>query len=134
MPNAPTSYGVTQTPLQLDGGTNQNRLDFDRNASNAIVAPGYATAGVGQTTASSSTAVAANASFKAAFAVATNDQGYAINSALTTYSGGNSTFVPSRVVLGRDGTGVHQFNGYITRVAVWPTQRLPNSLLQQLTQ
>jgi hypothetical protein len=133
-PNMPNNYGITNTALQVDWGVNnQSRLDFDRNANNGIMAPGLAVAGVAQTTPVPATVVNPGDKFKAVFAVAANSQSYAIGGTLSSYDSGNSTFVPAHVMVGEGGIFQHQFNGYVTRVAVWATQRLPSSLVQQLT-
>jgi len=43
-------------------------------------------------------------------------------------------FAPSRAVIGANGNGVHQFNGTIARLALWPTTRQPNGFLTQVAQ
>lgn len=133
MPLAPTNYGVTQTPLQIDEGDNNSRADIDRNANNGFMGWGLAVATVGQNTPSSSSVSSVGAYFKQTFALAANDTAGAINGGAVGTGTGNSIFQPSRTILGANGNFGHQFNGYIGRVAIWPTQRLPNSLVQQLT-
>lgn len=133
MPLAPTSYGVTQTPLQVDQGNNNSRSDMDRNANNGFMGWGFAVAAVGQNAPASSSVSSVGAYFKQTFAIANNDTAGAVNGTLST-STGNGIFQPSRTILGANGNFGHQFNGYIARVAIWPTQRLPDSLVQQLTQ
>ena len=132
MPLAPTNYGVTQTPLQIDEGDHNGRADLDRNANNGFLGNGIAVSGVGQPTPAAVSNACTGIYCKWAFAFQNNDTAMAVNGSLTTNTG-NAMFQPARVQFD-DGLSQHQLNGYVARATIWPTQRLPNGLLQQLTQ
>ena len=73
------------------------------------------------------------AQWNIASAFAANDHAIVGAGKLGTASG-NPMFAPSRAVIGANGNGVHQFNGTIARLALWPTTRQPNGFLTQVAQ
>jgi hypothetical protein len=131
-PQAPAAYGTTQTPIQLDDGENNNRFDIDRGSGNGFEGPGLTVATVAQTPPAQGGLWAIGSSGKAASALASNDWAHAFNSTLSTVTV-NSIFTPSRIIL-CNGNGQHQWNGFIKRIAIWPTTRISNAQLQAITQ
>lgn len=131
-PNMPVSYATVQTPLQIDEGDNNSRIDIDRGATSGLLAGGITVA----TTAYSapSTAIwATGTTVGMAYALATNDQAMVAHGTLGT-AGGNPIFAPARVILGANAFANHQLNGTIARFALWPTTRQPNTFLAQIAQ
>jgi hypothetical protein len=66
-------------------------------------------------------------------AEANADQSYTLNGVLPEFGNGALPIGVNALYIGSDATGAAQFNGYISRVALWPTTRQPNSILQNLT-
>lgn len=131
-PSMPVSYATVQTPLQIDEGDNNSRIDIDRGATSGLLAGGITVA----TTAYSapSTAIwATGTTVGMAYALAANDQAMVAHGTLGT-AGGNPIFAPSRVILGANAFANHQLNGTIGRFALWPTTRQPNAFLAQIGQ
>ena len=133
-PYSPPTYPTTQTPLQIDDGTNNNRLDIDMGANARSVAGAVSTvAGGAQGAPGFSTSWPQSAQWPVAWGIEAMDQGLAANGMFSSYSGTtNFGFTPSRIVIGSNGNGQHQMNGLLARLAIWPTRRLPDSQLLQL--
>jgi hypothetical protein len=130
-PLMPANYGTTQTPLQLDEGDNNSRIDFDRASGTAIIGGGITVSGTAYG-APTTNIWATGASVVIAYALAVNDQAMVSNGTLATYTGGNAMFTVERVVLGANGNGVHQLDGTLQRIAIWPTTRQPNGFLEAI--
>jgi hypothetical protein len=131
VPAMAINYGTTQTPLQIDQGDNNQRIDIDRNSNNGIIGLGMFVGGSAQPAPAQSVVWPTGGWLAIAYAVTVNDEAVASGGTLAT-TAGNTMFVPSRVVVGANGTGTHQWNGTIARLAIWPNRRLPNALLQQI--
>jgi hypothetical protein len=123
---------TTQTPVQIDDGTNNNRIDVDRGSSSGLIGGGI-TVNPTAYTAPNTIVWNTGVPVATAYALAVNDQALVSNGTLGTYTGGNAMFTPARIVIGANGNGVHQLNGIITRLAVWPTARQSNSFLLAIT-
>jgi len=131
-PELPATYGTTQTSLQIDEGDNLQRIDLDRGSGSGQLSGGIT---------SNNTAWGApsagiwpqNTQWPVAYALQTNDQAMGYAGSLSTYGGTTEMFTPARIVLGSNGNGVHQLDGTIARLAIWPTTRQPNAFLQQIT-
>jgi hypothetical protein len=130
-PELPTSYGTTQTPLQIDEGDNLQRIDIDRGSGSGRLSGGIT---------SNNTAWGApsggvwpqNTQWPVAYTLQTNDQAIVYSGSLNTYGGTAEMFTPARIVIGANGNGVHQLDGTIARLAIWPNTRQPNAFLQQI--
>ncbi len=75
-----------------------------------------------------------NTSRRLAAAYSAGNQALAVDGAAAI--SGASALVPAGLTtapIGETATGVNQFNGYIERVALWPTHRITNAGLQTLT-
>jgi hypothetical protein len=131
-PNMPTTYATTQTPLQIDEGDSNSRIDIDR-PTGGFLGDGITVASTPYTGAGTGTIWPTGAQWNIASAFAANDHAIVGAGKLGTATG-NPMFAPSRAVIGANGNGVHQFNGTIARLALWPTTRQPNGFLTQVAQ
>lgn len=131
IPNMPNAYGTTQTPLQIDEGDNNQRIDIDRGSGSGALGGGITSNGMAW---GAPGTIIWNTGVKVAtaYALATNDQAMVSNGFLSTYVGPAQMFAPSRIVIGANGNGQHQFDGTIQRIAVWPTVRRPDSSLRAI--
>jgi hypothetical protein len=79
--------------------------------------------------------VSVNSVIKIAGAAAASDQAAAKNgAAVSTASAASLPSTPTTVALGVAQNGSFFADGTISRIAIWPTTRLPNSTLQAITQ
>jgi len=131
-PQAPASYPIVQGPVQIDEGDNGQRINIDRGATVGSVSGGLSSYGSAWGAPTVASVWSANTQWPVAYAIQTNDQALVGNGTLATYQGQAPMFAPSRIVIGSNGNGVHQWNGLVARLAVWPNQRLPNAFLQQI--
>jgi hypothetical protein len=130
-PRMPTSYDTVQTPVQIDDGDNNQRIDIDRGANSGLLGGGVTSNSTGW----GAPGVAVwpqNSQWAVAYALKTNDQAMVGAGVLSTYEGTTEMFAPARVVVGANGNGIHQLDGTIQRLTVWPTRRLSNRFLQQI--
>ena len=74
----------------------------------------------------------AGQSVKVATALAAGDQAAAAAGALTTHAAA-SIIAPSALTIGASAGGGAQWNGFVERVALWPTTRIPNAMLVEMT-
>jgi hypothetical protein len=76
---------------------------------------------------------AQSASGKLAQAITAGDQAVSFNGSV---AGTSTVTFPSGLAaihIGVNAGGTGQWNGYVERINLWPTTRLPNAALQQLT-
>ena len=132
--NRETYFGANMFPyvVQIDDGTNNNRLCFD----NSVLSDGYryniacTSGGVSQGEFNQFGFASGSARWASAFK--TNDFAFAINlsSVVSTKTTGT---LPNVITQLRIGMGFgKQFSGTIRRLTYWNT-RLPNAVLQQIT-
>lgn len=133
-PNAPTGYTTAQVILDVDDGTGNNRVHLSRAASTGAFSNILVVGGVQQTAPSGGGTWSQSASAKFALAMAPADQAQSFNGGAVTTSATTPIFTPSVITIGARQGGSQQWNGYVERIALWPTTRLPNASLQSLTQ
>lgn len=130
-PNAGLTFANDQYAAAISDGTTTNRFGVLRQQTNGI--PGYA---IGTTKAGiTGAAWAQNAASTVAAGYANADQ-VASFGGINTVTGANAATITgmSRLEIGSDGTGANQFNGYITRVMLYPTRRPPNAAITTLSE
>jgi hypothetical protein len=130
-PQAPAAYGAAQNLLELSAGSS-NRVILRRQA-----ASGHNLfAGVGGTGWSNepATVFATGVSTKWSSAQAAADQSSATGGTLQTpQTAALLPTTPTTVNIGNDVVGGEQWNGYVERIALWPTARVANAQLQAMT-
>lgn len=128
------SVVLAQNPISISDGSNNNRFVARRSGSPFGEHLVLATGGVANVNADMTTAAWSNASGKIAFAGAAGDQKAAFNGALDTNSYASAMPVGANAVnIGTAGTGDGWWNGFVERVALWPTTRISNAVLQSIT-
>lgn len=135
-PTSPNSNSLVQFLVALSDGTVNNRLRISRTATVGNVAGDITVGAVTQTAPSFPPGSwAQNTSSKAAFAATANSAALSFaGSAPTTASPAFPDGLLTSVAIGRN-VGLSQFwGGYVERIAIWPTTRLSDSNLQQITQ
>jgi hypothetical protein len=128
-PNAPINSSSIQTLIAVNDGTINNRFQLDRNSNDAHVRMFYDV--------SSAVSVQYSAftwnqltSVKIAAAAQDSDQAFCVNGGLPVGTlAAAGVPVVNNVSVGYTSSATLQFNGYITRAAIWATQRLPNANL-----
>lgn len=129
-PNAPAGYATNQNLVEVDDGTAGQRSLIRRQAGTGTLL--YTMVGGGTGAAMGSVASwQQGVPGKAAYAIGDGSQGATLNGASVTATATPLPTSPTQVVVGR-ATGEF-WNGYITRIAVWPTMRLPNGFLASMT-
>ena len=129
----------TQTPLQLDIGSNNSRLDLDLGNTGGCVGPVYVTSGLGPQSIAATTATncgwTTNVLGKMAVTVSPNYSSfnYNGNATPTTSSGPIVMFTPSRIQIGGGSNLNHQCNCIMEWFGVW-WQVVSLTTLTQLTQ
>ena len=130
-PQALNGYATAQIILSADDGTTTNRTQIYRNASTAsfiyFEAPNGANIANGTWN--------QNISGKIAVAIAASDEQLCQNGTLPagqSVAGVNNASL-TRVGIGVRGDNSTFFNGTISRIAIWPTMRIPNAMLQNIT-
>jgi len=131
-PQIPAAFTGNQNVIQLDDGTNTQRTLVRRTASAGQAL--FAGVGGGGWSATKAVTFAQNVSTKWAFAEAANDQqAYYDASAGTAQTAATLPNTPTAVHLGVNASNNEQLNGNIEEIAIWFTQRLPNTTLQAIT-
>lgn len=131
-PQALAAFGNSQTLLEIDDGTGNNREILARQSAtgNSI---GNSISGGSNTVLGNTVSWSPNTSGKEAQAVATGDQAFVFNgSSVSTGAGA----LPINVNVVRFGTrfdGLLAFNGFLEASAIWASQRVPNAQLQSMT-
>lgn len=132
-PTTPTSYGTNQIAVYINDGTANNRLLGQRVTSTGKAQFISTTGGTG-TTGTSSAAWAQNAAGKVAVASANGDQSMSFNGASVVTGAGNFPVGVTTLNIGGNAAGGTSWNGYLTRVAVWASARIPDAALIAGTQ
>lgn len=149
MPSALSSvYSIYQqgTPLQtvantvfqvltvLDDGTANNRIRIGRQNITGLDTFTIAAGGIGQTNILSILTLPVNVSSKVAANVSAGSQNASLNgAAVVSDVGGTLATGVLNYRIGNDTGGNNQFNGYIERVALWPSTFLPNATLVSMS-
>ena len=131
-PQAPAASLGIQFAVQVDDGTATNRVFLRREPTTGnatwrgIGGTGWNTSINGQAT---------NVRAKIAGAAAAGDQAsYSTNGTLMGTAA--AAVLPLGLITVRissDATGVNSLNGFLERIAIWPTTRIPNTQLQTIT-
>jgi hypothetical protein len=134
VPNAPLAYANAQYPFAISDGTNNNRMVIARNATTATSA--FLTISAGASVFTQPINIATNSGVLSKWAIAAT-AGDQMGSANGTLSLGGNASLPvgvSIVRLGAKNDGTLPWDGYLTRLSIWASQRLTNAQLQGLTQ
>lgn len=132
-PLAPATFGSNQFLFSVSDGTGNNRLDTGRLATTGA-AQGFYTAGGSGFNPLSGGVWAQGASGKFGAAQSVGAQATVFNgAAATTGVSANSPSGLNALHIGSNAAGILPADGYIERVALWPTTRLSNSDLQRIT-
>jgi hypothetical protein len=134
-PSAPTNYGTNQVAAQIDTGSDANRLSERRNS---------ATFGTGTSTAayevaSSETDLTPTGTWaqfvsgKVASSGRNGAQFAAFNSGTVVSASAAGSVTPTTVRIGSNSSGAAQWDGTLSRIALWPTTALSAGALQQVT-
>lgn len=133
-PQTSGAVAIAQNPLSISDNSNNNRFVARRNGTPFGEHLVLVTGGAVNINADMSTAVWGNVSGKIAFAGAAGDQKAAFNGTLDTNSYASAMPVGvNTVYIGASATGDTWWNGFIERIALWPTTRITNTQLQQIT-
>ena len=130
IPNSPTNYGASQFAISLDSGSATNRLFLGRAVTTGVAFAQNTSASV--TTNLVGAGWSQNTSGKSAVATATGSQAFAFDGGSPVTGAGNLPIGVANVRVGSNG-GTAQWNGYLARLAIWPSIRLPNVELQVIT-
>jgi hypothetical protein len=128
-----TSVG-SKAIVGITDGTNNNRVQFFAASNDPFVLSPRLVAGGVATNPANTGSIAVNSVGKAiiAYAVGTNAGGFSINGSSIAQSSPASAFSSVNSLEIGKATGLTQLNGYIRRIAYYPT-RLANEQLQALT-
>jgi hypothetical protein len=130
-PNAPVTYGITQTAAQIDDTSNTNRLVLFRPLDIGLAQAGIVNGG--SFSGFQPNAVwAQNANGKIVAATAASDQSAYFNGA-NNATAAAATPVVTTFHLGALANATQFWNGYIISAALWLTTRIPNSLEQAIS-
>jgi hypothetical protein len=131
-PQAPLGYGSYQFPLSLDDGTSSNIAQTGRLPASGNSQLLYTVASA-QTQVTGSS-IASNVTSKLGTAIAASNQAFSLNGAAsnTLSTVGVPPVSTVNIGSGAPGQGAY-WNGFISRVALWPTTRISNAQLQQIT-
>lgn len=131
-PQVPTSYATAQFLLSI-GLTSSERTEIIHASATGVANPEIISTNSGNTVIAGPT-LAAGAGIKLAYAVAASDQAASLNGASVLTSAGSLPLTPTIVNLGsRVQSNDRLWNGFIGRIAIWPTTRLPNATLQSIS-
>jgi hypothetical protein len=134
-PNAPSGSPNNQSIVTASDNTANNRIGTFRNNTSAAANSFDVVGGAAQTAPSSAGTWSQSASGKLIAAFASNDIAVDFNGAAVVTSAANTLPASlTRLEIGSNGISGGQWNGYIERIALWPTTRIPNATLQSLTQ
>lgn len=132
-PIAPTAYTLNQNILQIDNGTDAQRLVLRRNASGGALLVSFV-GGSGTNFSPTFTWNQSSSAKVAATATASDQAAVVNNGTIATGAGASLPTTPTEIVVGANATGgTEQWNGYIERITLWPTLRLSNAILQAIT-
>lgn len=130
-PNAPVVYALMQNLFSLNDGTTSNFAMLRRLSTTGNFRPMIVAGGAAQY-APNGAVWAQGVSGKSAMGVATSIQASAFNGVSPTP--GSTTTLPVFSIISLGYTAAGSFwNGYIERVALWPTARLSSAVLQSIT-
>lgn len=132
IPNAPATYVTNQVALGVNNGTANERSRIRRVAVTGI-GQGVVTDGGVDTVVASGMVSAQSVSRKIAFAIAAADQALSQDGAATVAGASTLPSTPTIITIGTDQSTTLSYNGYIERIALWPTTRLLNTDLQRIT-
>jgi len=137
IPNTPTTFSANRSLLSISDGTGSNRDVIYHVASTGTAAELTIVGGVQAT---NLPGVITNVwsrftSSKLATALAVGDAAMAGNGTLTTSAIGSlvAWATLTQTHLGDNGGSQGQWNGYVERIAIWPTTRISNAQLQAMT-
>jgi hypothetical protein len=129
-PQAPDSYAAAQNILNLDQSSNNNRTVLYRNSGTGFGFGNAASATYWNGPLGTSP-VGVRAKLAAVFAP--SDQAGAINGGTVLTNSLGTPILPTAIHIGSTAIGTQQIDGYIERIAVWPTTRLSNVNLQRVS-
>lgn len=132
-PQAPSGYASNQTALTIDAGDGNNRLYAVRNASTGLASGNYSVSGSGVYSQNSAGVWAPATLGKIAVSAQSGTQNAAFNGAALTAGTGVGTITPTAVRIGTNPSNGAQFNGPISRIAVWATIVQSTTVLQTIT-
>jgi hypothetical protein len=135
VPQNPVANPAIQAILSFDDGTANNRLPLRRNTGTGVSNWLMTTNAVVQfgSTSIDASVWAQNSSSKLALAAAAGDQAAVYNGGTPNTQTGATLPINSPVL--RIGNSLNSlfFNGFIQRMAIWPTTRISNATLQSIT-
>lgn len=131
-PQAPIAFGTAQNFLQIDAGSDAQRTLLRREITTGRML--FSTVGGTGLSTTPATVFNPNVSTKWGAALAAGDQQLYVDS----ISGGATVAAalpttPTAVRFGSNASSTEFANGFIARVALWPTTRISNALLQSIT-
>lgn len=134
IPHFPITFGTAQNMIDITDGTTANRALLARIATSGLAQ--FQTIGSSVANASIGTVVLAqNTATKTAAAFSSGDQAIVVNGG--TPNTGTGVNVPAGLTVvgigSRFAGGLQTFNGYIARIALWPTSRISNATMQSIT-
>lgn len=134
--HAPTNFGTTNTPVQIDDSTNNNRTDIDRNSSNGTWSAGLTINPTAYIVPGEITSATPQFGFFSCAFSATNTllmfggQGQPLTTSPgpTLQTNPQSLFTPSRCQVGCGANGNHQIQGIISRLTIWAKALSPAAI------
>jgi hypothetical protein len=132
MPQSPAAYTISQGVVAINNGLN-NRLELSRNNSNGNFLGFNASASVGNVI-GNGPVWTQNVSGKLAVTSAASDQASSFNGGAVSTGAFSLPVGVNAVSIGNQGDNASQlFNGFVERIAIWPSARVPNAQLQSIT-
>lgn len=131
-PAAPAAYTFNQFVASISDGTTNNNLSLDRGSGSAPFVANINSGGVG----TNQTGGTWNQSALGKVAESTNGttQSAAYNATMMAGTTNANPIGANTIFIGANGGAVRQFDGTISRIAIWPTTALSAAALQQVTQ
>lgn len=133
-PNAPASYASNQGMVGVSDGTGNNRSILFRGSAGGSSSLLVQVGGVSQTSPGGAGTMNTGIFYKFSGSFAVNALADSLNGGAVQTAASN-TLPPTitTIGIGQTAVGGAQWNGYIPRVALWPTTRLSNAALQSIT-
>jgi hypothetical protein len=119
--------------LEVDQNNNTDRTILYRNSVASNASTLTAVANVSQFGVTSGPLLAASVSQKMAVGIAIGSAAFVVNNGTPSTGSPGSVPTPTVVRIGTDGNSGIPWNGPIERAVLWPTVRLSNPVLQQMT-